>query len=130
MNISDYIKTLRDKKNYTLNQLALYSGVSAAHISRIENNKRNVLPDTLKKLAPILDVSYEELMYVAGYLDNPEIKEKDDKYLLSEKDDFKELLEKANLYFNNSKISIDEKEKVKDNLLEIYWEAKTANKFL
>lgn len=70
MNIGEYIKYLRQNKNLSLNQLALYSNVSNAHISRIENGKRKPSPDILKKLSAHLDVSYEDLLEKAGYLDN------------------------------------------------------------
>ncbi|MBL3614999.1 helix-turn-helix domain-containing protein, partial [Bacillus sp. RHFS18] len=36
------LRTLREKRHLTVNQLATYSGVSAAGISRIENGKRGV----------------------------------------------------------------------------------------
>ncbi|MBO8162042.1 MAG: helix-turn-helix transcriptional regulator [Thermosipho sp. (in: Bacteria)] len=68
MNIGEYIKKLREEKNLSINQLALYSDVSAAHISRIERGLREPSPDILKKLATHLGVTYEELMYVAGYI--------------------------------------------------------------
>ncbi|WP_134160989.1 S24 family peptidase [Alicyclobacillus sacchari] len=64
-----YLRELRKQRNLTINQLALYSGVSAALISRIENNQRsNPKPDTLKKLASALKISYEELLLYAGVL--------------------------------------------------------------
>lgn len=53
-----------------MNQLATYSGVSAAGISRIENGKRGVpKPATIKKLADALKIPYEELMQTAGYIE-------------------------------------------------------------
>lgn len=73
MNIGEYIKYLRQTKKLSLNQLALYSNVSNAHISRIENGKRKPSPDILKKLSIHLDVSYEELLKKAGYLDDSRI---------------------------------------------------------
>lgn len=63
-----YIRTLREKADISLNQLAEESGVSNAQISRIENGKRGVPKvDTLKRLAKPLKVSYEELLDKAGY---------------------------------------------------------------
>lgn len=64
----NYIKTHRLQKGLGVNQLAHYSGVSAAQISRIETGKRGVpKPDTIKKLSKALKVDYAELMKVAGY---------------------------------------------------------------
>ena len=69
MKIGKYIKKLREDKELSINQLALYSDVSAAHISRIERGLREPSPDILKKIAEALKISYENLMTVAGYLD-------------------------------------------------------------
>lgn len=64
------LRTLREKRKMTVNQLATYSGVSAAGISRIENGKRGVpKPATIKKLAEALKIPYEELMKKAGYIE-------------------------------------------------------------
>lgn len=61
---------MREKRHLTVNQLATYSGVSAAGISRIENGKRGVpKPATIKKLADALKIPYEELMQTAGYIE-------------------------------------------------------------
>lgn len=64
------LRTLREKRHLTVNQLATYSGVSAAGISRIENGKRGVpKPATIKKLADALKIPYEVLMQTAGYIE-------------------------------------------------------------
>ncbi|MEZ2737245.1 helix-turn-helix domain-containing protein [Aneurinibacillus aneurinilyticus] len=68
-NFGQFLRNLRNKKDMTVNQLAMYSGVSAAAISRIENGKRGVpKPETIRKIAEALKVPYEELMEAAGYL--------------------------------------------------------------
>jgi len=72
LNIGEYIKKSREKKGLSINQLALYSNVSAAHISRIEHSLRKPTPHVLKKMSLGLKISYEELMKVAGYLDSSE----------------------------------------------------------
>ncbi|WP_424163358.1 helix-turn-helix domain-containing protein [Bacillus amyloliquefaciens] len=69
-NFGKQLRTLREKRHLTVNQLATYSGVSAAGISRIENGKRGVpKPATIKKLADALKIPYEELMQTAGYIE-------------------------------------------------------------
>lgn len=69
MKIGEYIKKLRENKKLSINQLSNLSGISSAHISRIENGKRKPSPKMLKKIYPFLGVTYEELMQVAGYID-------------------------------------------------------------
>ncbi|WEV81149.1 helix-turn-helix domain-containing protein [Bacillus velezensis] len=86
------LRTLREKRHLTVNQLATYSGVSAAGISRIENGKRGVpKPATIKKLADALKIPYEELMQTAGYIET--VQETRTPY-----DTGRTLLEKAETY--------------------------------
>lgn len=86
------LRTLREKRHLTVNQLATYSGVSAAGISRIENGKRGVpKPATIKKLADALKIPYEELMQTAGYIET--VQETGVSY-----DTGRTLLEKAETY--------------------------------
>lgn len=70
MNFGAYLRALREEKKLSVNQLAMYSEVSAAGISRIENGKRGIpKPPTIKKLAGALKVPYEEMMQAAGYIE-------------------------------------------------------------
>ncbi len=83
---AEYLKQLRETKNWTVNQLALRSGVSPAQISRIENGKRGVpRPETIKKLSEGLGESYEEMMKVAGYFDEEEINNQINSLLFSQR---------------------------------------------
>jgi transcriptional regulator with XRE-family HTH domain len=66
-----YLKRKREYKGYTVNQLAMYSKVSAAQISRIENRLRGVPKhDTLEKLAGALNIPFSEMLDAAGYIVN------------------------------------------------------------
>ncbi|NSW91659.1 MAG: helix-turn-helix domain-containing protein [Firmicutes bacterium] len=67
--IGEYIRSLREAKNYSQRKLGYLSKVSNATINRIEKNISKPAPETLKKLAGPLGVSYEELLYIAGYLE-------------------------------------------------------------
>lgn len=70
MNFGAYLRALREKRKLSVNQLAMYSEVSAAGISRIENGKRGIpKPPTIKKLAGALKVPYEDMMQAAGYIE-------------------------------------------------------------
>lgn len=71
--LASLVIKLRKKKGYSQRKLALVSGVSNSTISRLENSASDTDPETLKALAPFLDISYDELMKVAGYIDEPEI---------------------------------------------------------
>lgn len=72
-----YLKRVREARGMTVNQLAMYSDVSAATISRIENGKRGTpKPNTIKRMAAALKVNYEDFMKVAGYIE--EVKNEDE----------------------------------------------------
>ena len=64
-----YLRNLRQEKGFSLNQLALKSGVSNAHISRIERGLRPApSPEIIEKLAEALNADYKEMLVMAGYL--------------------------------------------------------------
>lgn len=69
-NFGLYLKEKRLKKGFTISQLNLYSGVSTAQLSRIENGKRGApKAETIKKIASALSIPYEEMMEAAGYIE-------------------------------------------------------------
>ncbi len=66
-----YLREKRLKKGFTISQLSLYSGVSTAQLSRIENGKRGApKAENIQKIASALSVPYEEMMEAAGYVDH------------------------------------------------------------
>lgn len=72
------LREIRERKGMTVNQLAVYSEVSSALISKIENGiRRKPKPETIEKLAKGLKMEYEELMYIAGYIDKENKKNRD-----------------------------------------------------
>ena len=68
--IGKIIKKLRTQAGYeSLGELHRDSGVPISTLSRIESGIQKPQPETLKKLAPYLNVLQEELMAAAGHLD-------------------------------------------------------------
>ncbi|MCD1259123.1 helix-turn-helix transcriptional regulator [Paenibacillus athensensis] len=69
----DKLRDLRKLKGFTIRELSDRSGVSAAYISQLENGNRGIpSPDVLAKLSEGLNISYAELMVMAGYLEASE----------------------------------------------------------
>jgi len=84
----EYLKAKRDEKGYTINQLSLYSGISAAQLSRIENGKRGIpKAENIQKLAEALSIPYDEIMRVAGYYKPNNTKQEEDLPELSDKEE-------------------------------------------
>lgn len=65
----EYLKKIRTEKKLSTRDIQKKTGISNSYISLIESGKKGTpSPDVLKKLYKVLNVSYEELMHVAGYI--------------------------------------------------------------
>lgn len=85
-----YLKSVRERKKISINQLALDSGISNAQISRIENGLRGIpKPETIRKLADALKVPYEEMMSQAGHMPEERLNEIPEWATSRDKRDFK-----------------------------------------
>ena len=70
MTFGEYIRKLRKDCKLSQRDLAEKSGISNAEISRIESGERkNPAPAILKAIAPHIGVTYEELLQMAGYIE-------------------------------------------------------------
>lgn len=127
-----YMKRLRERKGLTLSQLAVTAGISGSQISRIENGLRGVpKPATLRRLAEAMNVSYEELMERAGYLQEYEqMADAIPEWATSkDKRDFKKMLEDdGELMFDGIPLNKEDRQRIKDVLTGLFWEAKQMNK--
>ncbi len=66
--LGDEIKRIRGERGVSQRTLARKAGVSNTTLAYIEAGETNPRPDTLKKIAEALNISYEELLIKAGYL--------------------------------------------------------------
>lgn len=69
MNIGERIKEARKKAGLTQKELGNRLGVSAANISAFENNKTNIKPLTLKKIADALGCKASDITKQLVYRD-------------------------------------------------------------
>lgn len=70
MKIGEYIKLQRNINDMSQRELAQAAGLSNAEISRIESGiRKQPSPEVLRSIALALNISYEHLYIVAGYLD-------------------------------------------------------------
>jgi transcriptional regulator with XRE-family HTH domain len=66
--LGDFLKASRSVKNLSLRDVEREIGISNAYLSQLESGKiRNPSPNVLHKLASIYDISYRDLMQLAGY---------------------------------------------------------------
>jgi len=66
--IAMIIKKRRKSIPLSLNQLSRLSGVSLAHLGRIEQGQRKPSPRTLQKIAKPLGFDLDELFVMVGFL--------------------------------------------------------------
>ena len=67
-----YIKEKRSEKGLSIRRLAELSNISHTEIKRIEDGlRKQTSPQVLRSIASALAIPYEELMAVAGYIDEP-----------------------------------------------------------
>lgn len=74
-NIGEYIRSVRNEKGMSINELVKQSGVSKGYISQIENNKFNPSLDIVRKISNALDADFYELAYLAGHFTEHEKEE-------------------------------------------------------
>ena len=68
--IGDFILEHRTARNLSTRKLAALAGISHTEIHRLENGERKTpSPLLLKCIANALDLSYEDIMRAAGYMD-------------------------------------------------------------
>ena len=125
-----YLKKIRKDRNMSVNQLATYSGISNAQISRIENGLRNApKPETIKKLSQALKVDYQEMMQVAGYTEETNQHYIPEWATSKDKRDFKKMLEEdEEIMFDGVPIDMESREKIIRVMEAIFWDAKKQNK--
>jgi len=68
--LGSYIKSKREKRDFSVRKLAELAGISHTEVKRIEDGvRKQPSPQVLRSIAAALNVSYEEIMSAAGYLD-------------------------------------------------------------
>ncbi|WP_042195832.1 helix-turn-helix domain-containing protein [Paenibacillus camerounensis] len=129
-----YLKQIREAKGLSINQLAGLAGISGSQISRIENGLRGVpKPATLRKIADATGVSYDQLMAEAGYLREHGASRNENPVpgwaTSKDKRDFRIMLEDdGELMFDGIPLNKEDKQRIKDVLTGLFWEAKQMNK--
>jgi transcriptional regulator with XRE-family HTH domain len=71
--IGELIKKAREEKGLSQRQVAIKAGVSHSYLAAVERGvEHRPSPDWLKKVAKALDLNYENLLELAGYLEREE----------------------------------------------------------
>lgn len=75
--LGKYLNKIRKDKKISLREVEKLTNIGYAHLSMIENGKRNFTPSLLKKLANLYNIDYLDLYEKAGYIDLIENEQKE-----------------------------------------------------
>ena len=122
MGFYDQLRSLRKMKGYTIREVAYRSGVSTAYISQLENGNRGLpSPEILKKLSEGLNIPYEELMKLAGYVDD----DREEPYdANSSPVNLRRFLQENAIEFDGMLLSEEDKEWIERILTAVFWKEK------
>ncbi|MGG3887802.1 helix-turn-helix domain-containing protein [Metabacillus fastidiosus] len=132
MDLGSCIREMREEKGLSGRELARRSNISQAYLSQLERGEnKKPSPEIIKKIAKGLDVDYNELMTLAGYLYEPhliqletekiqrdlentksELKKAQGTYEKSMKDLYKLLTLNFDVYYKNKLLTKEEKQKL------------------
>lgn len=77
--LTQFFLETRNKRSYSLNQVAYKTTLSNTYISQLERGLRATpVPEDLRKIAQGLNVDYNHLMELAGYIDKRDEQSIDD----------------------------------------------------
>lgn len=107
------LKQLRKERGLTIKDLANMIGVSQPFLSQIETAKRNASSELLRKIAEAVDVSYVDLLKIAGHNDLIDLynaqfidaKRQSSNELIHLASDIKVLLEQTNILIKAEKVT-------------------------
>jgi len=74
LELGNYLRDLRKRKRLSLRQIQQGTGASGSYLSQVEQGKRHPSGELLRKIAPTYGASVKDLLTMAGYLDEPEVK--------------------------------------------------------
>lgn len=125
-NFADRLKEALNLRQMKANQLADLSRINKSTISQYLNKVYEPKRARIELFARILNV---DEAWLIGYDVSHE--RKNNNFLAlnaKERKQYDSFMNEATLYFNDEKISIEDKQKVFDSLQDVFWEIKMANK--
>lgn len=126
------LKLLREKKGFTIEELSKLAKVGVGTIGDIERGKNRSTVKTINKLAIALKLTPEErnqldsafLGREVSKMTSVDISEMNKKNRLQ----FEDLMKENSMFFNDEKISDEDKEKLFESLQEAFFTVKILNK--
>lgn len=126
MSLGSRIKNLRKKHGFTQDHMAKHLNMGRSNFGHIENNRVVPSSDDLQKIADILDTTSD---YLLGRTNDPQKWDVPSWATSKDKRDFKKMLEEeGELMFDGVPLDEEDRQRIKDVLTGLFWEAKQMNK--
>ena len=130
--LSIVLKQLRESKNITIEDLAKKAGIGKGTVGDIETDRNKSTVKTLNKISIALELTSEEKNLLDSAFLGRKVTEVTDSRVinLNRKDRFKleDILSESSLFFNDEKITSEDKKKLLDSITELFFDAKSTNK--
>lgn len=124
MRFNERLKELREKNNFTQEQLAKLSGVSSRMIQRYEYGTSRPRLDAAEKIAHALNVTTDELLGSSERF----VAEDADKYGVKDVRQAKELTDELSDLFTGGELEEEDMDAMMKAIQDAYWIAKEKNK--
>lgn len=126
------VKQLREEKGLTQAELAKKAGIGSGTLGDIERGTNKSTTKTINKIATALTLNQEEKEILFSAFLGTEINKNTDPRVLNlkkrERLQYDDFMNEAILYFQDEKVSDEDKQKLINSLQEAFFEIKFANK--
>ena len=124
MKFGERLKSFREQKNLTQEELASLSGISARSIQRYENGTNRPRVEAAEKIAKALDIQVDVLLGTNDML----VAEAKSKYGYRGAKQAQELVEEVSGLFSGGEIADEDLDAMMKAIQDAYWIAKEKNK--
>ncbi len=126
------LKQLREEKGFTQAELAKIAGIGSGTLGDIESGRNKSTIKTITKLATALSLNQEEKDKLFSSFLGREVNKSTDPRVINlnkrERLQFDDFMNDAVLYFQDEKVSDEDKQKLFDSLQDAFFKIKYANK--
>lgn len=119
------LKQLREMRNLTIEQLANRAGIGRGTVGDIETGRSKARISTLEKLSIALNLTEKERDFLFSKFMPKDI---GDKLTKIEKVQFNDILNSVSAYYNDLSIDEEDKKKLRDRLLDLFYDSKNKNR--
>lgn len=122
------LKKLRESKNMTIKELSERAKVGNGTIGDIETGRSKSSIKTLEKLSKAMLLNSEERNLLFASVIPNDVSKNLVNFTSKEKTQLEQVMSTAQHFFNDEMVSEEDKKKLSDSLLELFFDSKNKNK--